>query len=39
MGKKEWREPEVRKIKAGSAEFGTLAGSDPDPGSDPNEAS
>ena len=33
MSKKEWRKPEVRKIKAGSAENGNTAASDADPGS------
>lgn len=32
MDKKEWRKPEVRKIKAGSAEFGKNTGSDASPG-------
>lgn len=37
MSKKEWRKPEVRKIKAGSAEFGKLSGNDASPGT--NDAS
>lgn len=37
MLKKEWRKPEVRKIKAGSAEFGKKSGNDASPGN--NDAS
>lgn len=32
MSKKEWSKPEVRRIKAGSAEAGKLATNDPSPG-------
>ena len=37
MNKKDWRKPEVRKIQAGSAEFGKLTGNDASPGN--NDAS
>lgn len=37
MEKKEWRKPEVRQIKAGSAEFGKNTGNDASPGT--NDAS
>lgn len=37
MEKKVWRKPEVRKIEAGSAEFGKNTGDDASPGA--NDAS
>jgi hypothetical protein len=39
MDKKEWQKPEVRKIKAGSAENGSLTGSDGCCGGANNKAS